>query len=82
MNRLPVSHPALDLAIAHLRGRVDRVRREELSRGASAVEWVVISAIVVGIVVAIGFIIKGALNTKAGQVGNCIQNASGDSGNC
>ncbi|MYS24371.1 hypothetical protein GA0115240_163545 [Streptomyces sp. DvalAA-14] len=82
MNRLPVSHPALDFMIAFVRGRIDRVRREELSRGASAVEWVVISAIVVGIVVAIGFTIKGALNGKADDVKNCIDNADGSSSNC
>jgi Flp pilus assembly pilin Flp len=82
MNRLPVSHPALDFMITYLRGRLDRVRGEELSRGASAVEWVVISAIVVGIVVAIGFTIKGALNGKANDVKNCISGANGNSGNC
>ncbi|MFC4033633.1 Flp family type IVb pilin [Streptomyces polygonati] len=68
--------------ITYFRGRLDRVRREELSRGASAVEWVVISAIVVGIVVAIGFTIKGALSGKADSVKNCIDGANGDSGSC
>jgi hypothetical protein len=43
---------------------------------------VVISAIVVGIVVAVGWIITNALNDKATSVGNCIKNSSGGSQSC
>jgi Flp pilus assembly pilin Flp len=82
MNRLLASNPALEFAVVYLRGRIERVRKEDMSRGASAVEWVVISAIVVGIVAAIGFVIKGALKDKAGTVKSCINSTNGDNQNC
>jgi Flp pilus assembly pilin Flp len=82
MNRLQISNPPLEFMIIYLRGRVDRLRNNDLSRGASAVEWVVISAIVVGIVAFVGFTIKNALKGKAQDVGNCIGSSNGDSSSC
>lgn len=83
MNRLFASNPTLEFMMVYLRGRFDRVRNEEdMSRGASAVEWVVISAIVVGIVAVVGFIIKNALNDKATSVGNCIGSTDGSADKC
>jgi hypothetical protein len=75
VNRLPtVSHPAVDFLVAFVRARVERVRiREDLSRGASAVEWVIISAVVVTIVGVVAMIINSALRGKASDVSNCIQ---------
>jgi Flp pilus assembly pilin Flp len=54
-----------------LRDRFARARAAQHrgDRGASAVEWVVISAIVVGIAIAIGGILLTALEDKAEQVG-------------
>lgn len=72
MKRLPVSHPAIDFLVVYLQGRVARARDEDRSRGASAVEWVIISAIVVAIVGAIGVAINKALSDKSGQVSDCI----------
>jgi Flp pilus assembly pilin Flp len=46
--------------------------REE--RGASAVEWVIIAAIVVGICIAIAAILRAALVGEAGDIGDQIQN--------
>lgn len=51
--------------------RVHRVRRE---RGASAVEWVIIAAIVVGICLAVAKILTDALKGEATDIGNKIQN--------
>lgn len=82
MNRLQISNPPLEFMIIYLRGRIDRVRKGDMSRGASAVEWVVISAIVVGIVAFVGYMIKNALKTKSTDVSNCISSANGDSQNC
>lgn len=48
-----------------------RVRDE---RGASAVEWVIIAAIVVGICIAIAAILRAALVGEAGDIGDQIQN--------
>ncbi|WP_405582718.1 hypothetical protein [Streptomyces sp. NBC_01190] len=83
MNRPPaVSHPAVDFLITYLKARVQRVRSaDDLSRGASAVEWVIISAVVVTVVGVVAVIINGALKDKATDVGNCIQGAS-DSKTC
>jgi Flp pilus assembly pilin Flp len=50
-----------------------RVRRARSEEGASAVEWVIISAIVVGICIAIAAILRGALEGEAGKVGEKIQ---------
>jgi Flp pilus assembly pilin Flp len=59
-----------------LRGRIDRARNTD-DRGASAVEWVVISAIVVAIALAVGLILQGALEGKADQIGSDIDGAGG-----
>lgn len=47
-----------------LRDRLHRARTAE-DRGASAVEWVVISALVVGIVIAVGTVLLRALRSKS-----------------
>ncbi len=68
-------NPGLDLVITFLQGRVQRVRSGELDRGASAVEWVIISAVVVAIVGAVAAIINAALDKGATKVGECIEGA-------
>jgi Flp pilus assembly pilin Flp len=80
MGRLLGSDAALQYAWASLRARIARVRSGELERGASAVEWVVISMIVVTIVAAVGILISNALTARAGNVSNCIANANGQQG--
>ncbi|GAA4665555.1 hypothetical protein [Streptomyces youssoufiensis] len=76
MNTGPrISHPALDFLLAFVRGRVERVRSGELDRGASAVEWVIISAVVVAIVGVVAAIINAALSDGADKVGDCIKGA-------
>ncbi|OIV35655.1 hypothetical protein BIV57_20460 [Mangrovactinospora gilvigrisea] len=69
--------PGADLAAAWVRARVERAREADRSRGASAVEWIVISAIVVAIVIAVGIIIKNALTSKANQISGNINGAGG-----
>ena len=59
-----------------LRDRFDRARNAP-DRGASAMEWVVISAIVVAIAIAVGVILQNALETKAEDIGNDIDGAGG-----
>lgn len=76
MNRLKNSHPAIEFLVVFLQGRVQHARSEETSRGASAVEWVIISAVVVAIVGAVAAIINGALNTGAKNVQKCIEGAT------
>ncbi|MEV0529394.1 MULTISPECIES: hypothetical protein [unclassified Streptomyces] len=67
--------PAVDFLVTFLRGRVERARSGELDRGASAVEWVIISAVVVAIVGVVAAIINTALKGGADKVGDCIEGA-------
>jgi Flp pilus assembly pilin Flp len=57
----------LGFTLLVLEGRLGRARRED---GASAVEWVIIAAIVVTICIAVAAILRTALETKATDVGN------------
>jgi Flp pilus assembly pilin Flp len=54
-----------------LEGRLVRARRDD---GASAVEWVIIAAIVVGICIAVAAILKTALVGKANDIGSDVGN--------
>lgn len=64
-------NPTLAVMVTLLQGRVARAERSE--RGASAVEWVVIAAIVVGICLTVALILRSALEDKANDVGNEIR---------
>jgi Flp pilus assembly pilin Flp len=63
-------HPALGYLVTLLGARLDKARREE---GASAVEWVVIAAVLVGICTAVGLILTNALRDEATSIGNDIK---------
>jgi hypothetical protein len=66
-----------------LRERVGRVRTRSQAlgdRGASAVEWVVISAITLTIAIAVGGILLTALQGKANDVSGRIGNAGAGGG--
>ena len=54
-----------------LEGRLVRARRDD---GASAVEWVIIAAIVVGICIAVAAILRTALVGKANDIGSDVGN--------
>ncbi|MFD7685289.1 hypothetical protein ACIA6T_00370 [Streptomyces sp. NPDC051740] len=73
--------PAVDFLVTFMRARVERARSGELDRGASAVEWVIISAVVVAIVGVVAAIINAALSEGANKVGDCIKGAQA-SGTC
>lgn len=49
-----------------------RMQRARSERGASAVEWVIISAIVVGICIAVAGFLSAALTGKAGDISSDI----------
>ena len=67
--------PAVDFLVTFLQARTVRARSGELDRGASAVEWVIISAVVVAIVGVVAAIINAALSEGANKVGDCIKGA-------
>ncbi|MFD4630105.1 hypothetical protein ACFVYR_16665 [Streptomyces sp. NPDC058284] len=81
MNGRNFSHPAVDFLVTFLKGRVERARSGELDRGASAVEWVIISAVVVAIVGVVAAVINAALKGGAEKVSDCIEGAEA-SGTC
>jgi Flp pilus assembly pilin Flp len=68
---------ALEYVWVSLRARIARARSGELERGASAVEWVIITLIVSGLVVAVGYLISLAVRGKATQASTCISGANG-----
>jgi Flp pilus assembly pilin Flp len=82
MDRLFGGDAALQYVWMSLRARIARVRSGELERGASAVEWVVISMIVVTIVAVVGFVISTALQGRAKNVSDCIKTAKGAVSGC
>ena len=51
-----------------------RLQRARSERGASAVEWVIIAAIVVGICIAVAGILRAALQGEAQEIGDEIKN--------
>jgi Flp pilus assembly pilin Flp len=71
MNNLAIRRLA---AITHLlAGRARRALDERnRQRGASVIEWVVISAVVLGIAIAVGVILKNALTQGATNVSNSV----------
>lgn len=75
--------PAVDYLRAVLGARLAAARAdEERERGASVVEWVVITTIVVVIAVLVGGWIYTALYNKGQQVQSCINVAGGGNTNC
>jgi Flp pilus assembly pilin Flp len=72
--------PVVDYLRLTLSARLAEARSEDRERGASVVEWVVITTIVVVLAVTIGVIITNALNTKAAQIQGCINTAGTDTG--
>ncbi len=64
--------PALSYLRVTLAARYAKARSQDTELGASAVEWVIISAIVVAIIAVVGVWITDALKAKATQVCNGI----------
>ncbi|MBW8484705.1 hypothetical protein [Actinomadura parmotrematis] len=64
----PLNDPAVVYLRALLAVRLDRARREDLSRGASALEWAIITAVLAVITVTIAAIIKKLIIDKANTI--------------
>jgi Flp pilus assembly pilin Flp len=60
------TNQALFLLRVLVEGRIQRARRSE--GGASAVEWVLISALLIGVAIAVGAIILKKLTDKANTI--------------
>ncbi len=76
--------PAVDYLRMALAVRFAAARaKEDRERGASVVEWVVITTIVVVIAVTVGVWISGALTKQGTNIQNCIDTAgTGNQGTC
>jgi Flp pilus assembly pilin Flp len=72
--------PAVDYLRVMLSARLAAARSEDRERGASVVEWVVITTIVVVLAVTIGVVITKALTTKSNDISTCINNAGTTTG--
>jgi Flp pilus assembly pilin Flp len=70
---MPHLNPATPLGALVMLLAIHRSRARAAERGASAVEWVVIAAIVVGICILVAGIIRGALQGRAQQLEGEIQ---------
>jgi Flp pilus assembly pilin Flp len=66
------------LAYAHARAVKNRLGRQQDEHGASAIEWAIISAIVVVAAVALGYVITTIVNNKGTQLQNCSNTTSGN----
>jgi hypothetical protein len=71
----PPRHPALLYLLIAVRARIAAARALDRQRGASVVEWVVISMIVISLVAFVGYLITQAVHSKAQQVSTCIGTA-------
>jgi len=69
--------PALTYLRVSLAARYARAKSEDAERGASAIEWVIISAIVVAIIAVVGFMLTDVLEKKASAVCTTINNQGG-----
>lgn len=67
--------------VEFFRARLERARGQE-DRGASAIEWIVIGAITVGLVIAVAVAISSALSDKASEIEDCINNVDYTSDTC
>jgi Flp pilus assembly protein TadG len=66
MTMINPNNPTLFLLRVLVEGRIQRARRSQ--GGASAVEWVLISALLIGVALAVGKIIMDKLKAKAGSI--------------
>jgi len=68
--------PAVDYLRTALAARLAAARaKEDRERGASVVEWVVITTIVVAIAIFVGGLLYTTLENKGTDINNCIKTA-------
>jgi hypothetical protein len=64
----PLNHPVIKHLVLMVQARLERVRGEESSLGASAIELAIITAILAGIAIAIGTIIYNRIRDTANNI--------------
>ncbi|GAA4578849.1 hypothetical protein GCM10023194_02810 [Planotetraspora phitsanulokensis] len=73
--KIPVP-PVVDYFLTILSARVHRARTAP-SRGASAVEWVIITAIVAGLAITISLVITAGVDSKTQEIQNSFGGGGG-----
>ncbi len=69
MTRLdPLLHPTVRYLLLVVRSRLERVRREDSSLGASAIELAIITAVLAAIAIAIGSIVYTKIKGTADNI--------------
>jgi Flp pilus assembly pilin Flp len=69
MNRLSLTlHPTVRYPLLVAASRLERVRRQDSSLGASAIELAIITAVLAAIAIAIGTIVYNKIKTTANNI--------------
>jgi Flp pilus assembly pilin Flp len=74
-----LSHPWIVYTVAFLNVRIEKARSAP-TRGASAVEWVIITAIIAGVALGLATLIKTLVEGKQGEIQNQFGNGGGGGG--
>ncbi|GAA2993463.1 MULTISPECIES: hypothetical protein [Streptosporangium] len=74
-----LNHPWVVYATVVLRVRIDRARNAP-TRGASAVEWVIITAIIAGVALGLATLIKTLVEGKQAEISNQFGGGGGGGG--
>lgn len=64
----PLNHPVIQHLVLVVQARFERVRSEDSSRGASAIELAIITAVLAAIAIAIGTIVYNKIKTTANNI--------------
>lgn len=74
-----LSHPWIVYATAFLNVRIDKARNAP-TRGASAVEWVIITAIIAGVALGLATLIKGLVEGRQNDLNEQFGDGGGGGG--
>lgn len=74
-----LSHPWITYVIAVLSVRIERARNAP-TKGASAVEWVIITAIIAGVALGLATLIKGLVEGKQAEISSQFGGGGGGGG--
>ncbi|GAA4205604.1 hypothetical protein GCM10022252_66420 [Streptosporangium oxazolinicum] len=74
-----LSHPWIVYAVAVLSVRIEKARSAP-TRGASAVEWVIITAIIAGVALGLATLIKTLVEGKQAEISNQFGGGGGGGG--
>jgi Flp pilus assembly pilin Flp len=68
MTQSPFSHPVIQHLLVMVQARFERMRSQDSSLGASAIELAIITAVLAAIAIAIGTIVYNKIKTTANNI--------------